>query len=643
MHQSIYGLISGGDKITLDYSDLKAVNNPSFKQSKRFRAAVTSVRHASYRFFVLAILVCIALLAFLVWPAGARSTSGGSDRLHFFWWSTIGLISLAVVLLAVQWLLDRLLSAYEYKNLRRDTDFAGLPLAGNSLERANGNLIEGLTNFRDDEITTATSLIRRPYVHTPRMLHKVNQSGAQYQHHIIKRVQFDDREIRRWVVLLHATPKNGLVADLQFKCGDKPISTLAVHEARALHLTVLTTWRDDMLPVSARHYLDADRIWQALMTAVCSDTPVIGSTKLLVIESDPENHVTQHPHLTFEDLVRAQGIVWQAAGVDEAAANELLFTIRRLAKHNLLWGRVTRPRSGHVRVEAMFRKHLNIRSQSFYERLRFGLGLIPRNFDMPLELALEAESYHLHFATPEGMYLYGADARLMAMETTSSSNIHAAEPFNLTLSTRSRTSNPTLKSSHLGSGFAHLYARGMAHLELRHKNGTAADRLVLPTVSFEFREKPPGNLMWAFFFSLYLGAIAWISGANLPAVFSGNIPNYWATVLLGLPTIVAGLLIARFTSGKIETVSLCTMAIITFTVVNALLLVGVSLMLAMHQWTWSWDGRVEWPALDLSPWVGQVASMPWAILMVSTLLNSLLIAIMMFTRSRRYVSQLEAM
>lgn len=554
------------------------------------------------------------------------------------------LLLAAIALLLFQRLADVLAEKWDYSKRRLDTDFASLPRAGSSIDRLALHLVEGASRFDLNELATATLLLRRPQKHVPRMLHSITQVGLSYSHRVIKRVQFEDKNIVTWLVPLHTASKDSLGADLQFKCDDKPISTLSISETKSLHVTILTLWRDGFLPlgVEPRHLEDAP-IWQALMSAVASDTSVVGSTRAVILLRDGVVRARRHPILTLDALLDAQLNEWLSVGVAEASGHELLFAIRRLARQNVIWGGIARPPNGRSRLEIEFKKHLSLRDQSIYEKVRFRLGLIPRSLTMSLESSLEAESYHLQFTTPEGMYLYDVDARLMTMETVASEQ-RPRNARSQTLTTRSRISNPTLRSNHLGAGFAHLYARGVSDLQLKDGQGKASSRIVIPRVSFEFREKPPGNLMWAFFFSLYLGSIVWVVGANFNSVFSatGGMPTYWATVLLGLPTILAGLLIARFTSGKIETVSLCTMIAIAYTVVNALFLVGLSALLAMHKWAWAWNGRLGWPSLDLRSIVGDVSSVPWAILMVSSLFNSLLIGTMLFTKGRRYVTRLEA-
>lgn len=292
-----------------------------------------------------------------------------------------------------------------------------------------------------------------------------------------------------------------------------------------------------------------------------------------------------------------------------------------------------------------------------YSYIRSCFGLVRRSHMIRLTRATRTQSYHLRTEAPEGMYIY--DLGLGMAEITDTDSVH--------ISSSSYTHRPIDPrwdcEDTRGLTYVHAYGRdldvlGVApHLldkntpaasvtESRRRNPVDVDpRPHIPSMTIELREKPPGLMFVLVLLSLYLMALSigvghWhdmIFGFEPSSRFCMDFPygakcdsspttqSYWATILFGVPALISGWLVSRFTSEAVSRISVSTLAVASWFVVNSVFAMILSaLKLARRMST-------EGPVLLLG------TNQPlWAILMISTSGCAVMTLLLLTLRVRRY-------
>ncbi|WP_431958416.1 hypothetical protein [Nocardia lijiangensis] len=290
-----------------------------------------------------------------------------------------------------------------------------------------------------------------------------------------------------------------------------------------------------------------------------------------------------------------------------------------------------------------------------YSYIRSSFGLVRRSHMIRLSRATRAQSYHLRTEAPEGMYVYDLGLGLAEVSETDSVQISSSNYTHRPIDPRWDCADTR------GLTYVHAYGRdldvvgGPAHL-LSQKNipgganGTPAPAEVslrphIPSLTIELREKPPGLifvivLLSAYLMALTLGVGYWhdlIFGLSPSSRFCAEFPaaagcdaapnpqSYWATILFGVPAIISGWLVSRFTSESVSRISVSTLAVAAWFVVNSV----AAMVLA---------------ALKLANRLATVEAFPllathqplWSLLMVSSCACAVMATLLLFLRVRRY-------
>lgn len=633
-----------GVSLSFDPSDAYFGKPTHLKRGTGRWHKIARARRWSFRFSITIISVLILVHLFLFWPTDLHS---GSIFIEGQYRNSLlkSLKFLAFVLIALlisHKVLNRWIDRKMSNSGRIDTDYFHLPVSTNSLARASGHVECGLNGNSTSQITSGKISMSESQALIRRIQHSIKQDGVVYEHTVISTICIPASLSGEAAIIASSCIKGSMIDSLLVDVEGDSASTLPAPGSKDFQAALLTTWRQELLPFESEPWSDSN--WLTLMSAVCSDSPVSADSRALLWDQESKSFRMLKENPTLRTTLENESHRMISAGAPPTSVVALIAAIENLAKINVFWCMVrskdeNKESDLNLRAEVFFRTHLDATAQSRYERIRIRLGLIPRGFTMPMPLALRCGSYHLDFATPEGMYLYDTSIRVEAAEIDHSRSAApkaglAANLDSHVLSGKYGRTNPVLKTSRTGSGFAHVYCRGIGEIELQRAGGGLDRHRIVPSVSFEFREIPPGNLLWAVLLAGYLFGLAWFVGTSFNSVFLPGeaMKPIWNTVLFGLPAVLAGLVVAKFTSGQIQTVSLFTFGAIVGTVIDALLLIVTAALVSMDKWRWTWG--IEWPAqFDL-------ISVPWAIVMVITGTNLFLIAAMMLLRNGRYMKSL---
>ncbi|MFZ3391669.1 hypothetical protein TVH25_00200 [Rhodococcus sp. 7Tela_A2] len=586
-------------------------------------------------------------------PTAVRASSESADG-----WNPKPLFGLLILALLAAALIAAHKHAMKFveshmANGENNASYPPLPIVADSHIRAARHIEVGTSENSSSRISSGKLFLCSSASLIQRIQHSINQSGIVYENSVISSMEIPSNLSHDFVIIASACAKGSMLDSLNVKVDGDDVSTIPAFESNSLQAGILTTWRQEIAPFEIEPWRDPT--WLALMSAVCSDSPVMADAKSLIWNNRRKEFELGDNNPSLQNLLDFEARRMSSLGASSAAASQLLIAIEELANLNILW---CRPDSStkesadnlSLRLEVSFRRHLEAAAQSWYERLRVGFGLVPRSFAITMPLSLRAASYHLDFATPEGMYLYditiGIEAASIdhfgstpAHPATGSTAAHPATGWavarrDVTHSARGEA-NPVLRASRTGSGFAHVYCRGVGDLVLRSRSDAKDSRNIVPTAKFEFREVPPGNLLWAILLAIYLTGLAWFVGFGFDAVFpaEGQMKPIWNTVLFGLPAVLSGLVVAKFTGGQIQTASLPTFVAIVCTVLDAMFLIIVAALLSMGLWSWRWDGE--------GLLIPNIEVVPWALVMILTGTNLCIIAVMMLMRHRRYMRSLQ--
>jgi hypothetical protein len=266
-------------------------------------------------------------------------------------------------------------------------------------------------------------------------------------------------------------------------------------------------------------------------------------------------------------------------------------------------------------------------------KVRRLLGLPRRGYDILLPLSGETQSYHLNLYLPTGTYLYDHTAELVELDMRSNlrRTLTSSVPPSLM-----DAGHPHMDYSGTGRGFYHLYTSDPHFLfaGANSSNARMGDYFVACEVAF--REIPPGSLSVLLPLAVYLLLVVWFTGHFFGKFFpssgtASNATSNWLAVLVGLPAVVAGLVVARLTSERIRTMSLLTCVMLSWLGANSVLALVISA---------SKIGRkTSGQAFSLG-WFGSVHHGWWVLLMMSVGLNVMVMLVGLIFRTKNYWSAL---
>lgn len=442
-------------------------------------------------------------------------------------------------------------------------------------------------------------------------------------------------------ILVHRARKGILIDSFTCEVNGKRVSTLSYEENQAMTHVAVNLFLAALLDEKTLSKKQVE-IWDSIMTAICSSQPVRSQEFHKYVKEFARQLKTIAPHYKVDEL----------AGI-----------VTDLSVSYLVWARVTRESATEVRLGTSYTVPGTAQMLNIADRLRIRLGLLPRQLNFLLPLALETRSFHLSLELPDGMYLYSADLRLIVAgrvphERPAGTSVGGAKwrrrwkwlkkamlrsnrgtAWSVTNQRQLDNGDeltgvaPDFRRSGIGLDYLHYYIRDLH--AVRSRTGRApgdggsssvADREnhLIPAVQVEIRETPPGNLLLVSVVAVYLALVTWGVGTFYPDVMAPS--GKWSTLLFGIPAIVSSWIVAKFSSGSMSRSSFTTLGVVLWTFFNAMGAVGLSALRAVGGMTWN-D-----PQISKDVW--------WLILMASTLANMVLIIQLMLARSSRYLDRI---
>jgi hypothetical protein len=173
---------------------------------------------------------------------------------------------------------------------------------------------------------------------------------------------------------------------------------------------------------------------------------------------------------------------------------------------------------------------------------RTALGLGMRQHAFRLGHADSGLSYHWNAEMPAGLYVFDVSVTRMIAKGHGIASVGTGPESPRGTNTSLTTESVLVPSPTKGLDYVHVYARDLF-------------AQVVPTserwqyfLNLELRERPPGLLAIVFLLNMYLTALVWGVGHYHDLVFRTT-PAYssWPTILFGIPALISGWLVSRFT------------------------------------------------------------------------------------------------
>ncbi|HEX7824049.1 MAG TPA: hypothetical protein VF477_04010 [Mycobacterium sp.] len=268
-------------------------------------------------------------------------------------------------------------------------------------------------------------------------------------------------------------------------------------------------------------------------------------------------------------------------------------------------------------------------------QLLFGLAV--RSDQYMLTQATEAQSYHFRAEAPEGMYVYDVKTDLVDVQAPSHGR-------SLDLAALARPVSPDWQASDTrGLGHLHAYGRDLdVWLNRSDDNGnSSATNRRNAVLNFELRERPPGVMFVVGLMSVYVALLSIGIAIGYDVVFGQYSSGYvnalpsttpsnpdsspWPTVLFGVPAIVSGWVVARFTAETVRLVSISTIAVTTWAIANTVYAVALSAV------------TISKPMHPVQGWFGIPLWQPaWSLLVVSSTACTVMAVLLLALRVRRF-------
>lgn len=585
------------------------------------------------------VAVFLAVAVYVSWPS---ETVGTLETSHRVWTAPIVLLSAALVIAFFRVITGdnfgrrrKQRRAAEEIYRRTDTDVKWLPISDLSINR----IVKGLEwadgAFTREQQGAALSFLLSPSKFTIRLGHTISSSGQMMSHEVVRRIEPPNGfELKSCPIPIYRDRKGQLAHRFKIKVSNTRGSTLSSFRGQALTMVLLTHFIGRYLKNLSSRALWSDSDWLAVLTAVGSESPVRPESPMMCI-SIADGTIKRSDKI-FADILRNVRTRIIVDGGGEREADAIIQLISDLAQTYIVWVTLPADFGRWCHVETEYCTRLDIADQSRYEKARVSYGLASRSIVLPLELSRESQSYHLHLAVPDETYVYRTRVSLSWTKTNvanESENNHECYPVALP----GQESNPIIRTSRPGTDVAHVYTRGVAGL-VAVDHDAARNVQLLPSAHFEFREIPPGNLIWAILISSYVAGLSWTVNFYFSLVFPENpteMGPIWTTLLFGIPAILAGFLLSRFTKDNLKQSSFVTLGLLIASIMNAFALMCVSVLIAHDKWRWTWNLRNT-----ISPSVGfdfsaerTIESVPWAFVVVSS--TTIFVLAVMYTIARR--------
>ncbi|WP_396910312.1 hypothetical protein [Mycolicibacterium sp.] len=598
------------------------------------------------------VAAALALSLYLIWPS--ETAKAPEETSHALWVVPMVLALMAAIILVVRLFTGDTFNRARRRNAvineishRRDSHLQWLPVCTHSIDRVIGSFAQ-VERFSGESQAVALAFLLSPSAFIARTGHSIDFAGQALSHNVVRRIDSYEHDLSACPLPIHKEEKGDLSHRFSVKIDDQRASSLSSSDSRALSVSLLTALAGKYLSFAVAPWQDFD--WLTIMTAVASESPVYQSSPLFRLSRDGDGDwSTESTSLTFISALTRVSERLHTSCKSDAQAGAIVDLISDLAANNIIWTILPEDVGTGCHVATTYTSMRNIAAQNIYERFRVSCGLASRNVFLPLSLAPTTQSYHLDIAVPKETYVYRTRVTLNKMKEA----VELARPHRqagdlepevnsdryISVS-RARDSNPVIRTSRPGSNVCHVYIRDADMLVAT--NATGISRLpLLPSVDVEFREVPPGNLLWAVLMSFYIAGLSWTVSFYYSRVFSGDIDDMatvWTTLLFGLPTILAAFLFSRFTKDHLTPSSLVTLFMFATSVFSAFFTMCVAVLLALGKWRWSWDFRLC-TLFDFGA-ERTIESMPWALVVVLATANLTLGIILIMARRRRYKTRL---
>ncbi|WP_156426519.1 hypothetical protein [Mycobacterium sp. IS-3022] len=491
-----------------------------------------------------------------------------------------------------------------------------------------------------------------PWLVTPRIGHTITPMDLYDENTYIRRVdQVRDDAPYEQVAVVHRAEKGAILTNLSVAVDGDDWSTLSLRDARAIMLAVVHTNYTEVVSgdgddVKADQALE--NVFFSIARGVISDHAVQAQSPAQCPECGKSRcHGRRELRLRdYLDSLRA-GLL-QVNPEAEAKIDELVFLLSDLCRNQIIWCSLLVPGKGNVDKPSWNRithRHLApaTRQPNLSEKVRGLLGMTPRKLTYPLPFARETDSYHLELEAADGLYFYDADIGLVdASPRAWPKRRNATRNRKLDTLAKGFVS-PRLSVTGLGGSRAHGYFRAIWRLGLVDETEKRQSSVV-PALDIEFRERLPGILLPTLLLSLYVGFIVWTVGLFYAEILgsSTGIPPVWTTVIFTVPALISAWFLTKFTTSSIARVSLPALALIAWTLLNAVLAVAFAAVALGRNEAFSWDGAhlqlpfgVRWgtPLADTL----EIVDVLWASLVFSSTLSTAIITFVLLGKYARYV------
>jgi hypothetical protein len=279
----------------------------------------------------------------------------------------------------------------------------------------------------------------------------------------------------------------------------------------------------------------------------------------------------------------------------------LMDLARCIPAHYFVYVSISEKERGPVRLGVEYDSRVRWQRQGARDLLRAFIGLTRRSLLLPLTHATEAPSYHVNVTVPSGLYVLKADYVLVGAAESSFTGSPDALPV-AAASSSNRPRMPALVQGRLGRDHWHGYIRdvdGYTESLEPKGHGTPSDTSLF--LEMELRERPPGLVAVVTILAAYLCALTWSVGHYYTKVFPpapgllelllnkvtslgtptesepvSGAPTSAPTVLFGIPAILSAWIVTRFTPRTLSRVSLTTIALTGWVLLNAAIAVAIT-------------------------------------------------------------------
>lgn len=424
-------------------------------------------------------------------------------------------------------------------------------------------------------------------------------------------------------------PRKGeLVDNFNLSVDGKPARTLSHRETVGATLATITT----LLTQAAQDTDVPEELWRLLRDAVVEEGPTKPNKRESTLK---ELKACESTLVNSSDAALiARAALWKL--VPDLFDTYLIIAVVPINGESLkVETRYTRRRDVY---QVPKNKPFPIRWwQWSHIQLQLLFGLAVRSDEYLLPQATEAQSYHFRAEAPAGMYVYDVKSHWFDEEIKTLS-----PPFNT--SKLARPVAPDWRAADT-RGLDHLHAYGRdLDVWLNYSDETGASTRTSRRVAalrFELRERPPGVMFVIALLSVYVAMLAVGIGIGYDVIFGPYATNCgaassaatttsttaspWPTILFGVPAIVSGWIVARFTADTVRLVSISTIAITTWAVVNTAYAVALSAI------------AISKPMCPVTGWLGIPAWQPaWCFLVISSCAATVMAVLLLVLRVRRY-------